>query len=165
VERRGGGALAAGSFLVRQTGGLTPPGIQSVDTIDNQHVTLVFDRVLTVGEWTTVVCKVQSIASAVPIPNLGDLGPGVPEPDRIDIGYLPADVTQDGTVTPIDLIRFRQYVAGHAAPDVGVLADYIDTDRDEAVTPIDLIKFRQLLAGTGTATRSWAAVSMNNPQP
>jgi hypothetical protein len=164
VQSRGGAPLSTNSFLVRETGDGTPPTIDAVSTTDNQTVTLVFDRLITLQEWTTVQCKVQNMAG-IAIENQGDLGPGVPEPDRIDFGFLPADVDQNGLVAPLDLLKFRQYIAGTAEPAKGILVDYVDTNRDGMVSPSDLLDFRQLLAGTAEATKAWAGETMNHPQP
>jgi len=78
----------------------------------------------------------------------------------INYGFLPGDVSQDGQVTPLDLILFRQYISEIKTPAQGSLELYLDTDRDGTFVPQDLIIYRQLLAGTGNATKSWAAQSL-----
>ena len=50
--------------------------------------------------------------SGIPIDNRGDLGPGMNESDRVDIGFLPDDIDQNGIVQPLDLLRFRQLLTG-----------------------------------------------------
>jgi len=164
VRSIGGGPISAGSFTVRQTGAGTPPQVLAVSTADGKTVRVRFNRILALGEWTTIEAHVENLAGTA-IENAGDQGPGVLEPDRIDLGFLPGDVTQDGLVSPADLIRYRQILAGTYSPPVGLEGDFADTDRDGTVLPADLIAFRQLLAGTGAATRSWLLATMNNPQP
>ena len=100
-----------------------------------------------------------------PIESLGDLGPGVTEPDRLDIGYLPCDVNQDHIVSPFDLLEFRLIVNACGLDCTADLNALVDTNRDEAITPFDLLTFRQLVNGTDPATFPWAGKTMNNPQP
>lgn len=164
VEEPGGG-LTTAAFVVRETGGQEPPNVVDVTTTDNQTFTLNLDRIITLKEWTTIEARVQSMTDGVPIANLGDLGPGVNEPDRIDIAHLPLDVDQNGTVEPVDLLRFREIFGQVITQPRGIPEDYIDTDRDGAIAPIDLLRFRQLWTGTGRATQPWARESLNHPQP
>jgi Metallo-peptidase family M12/Dockerin type I domain len=159
-----GGGLTADGFSLSETGGGDPPNIASIDATGLPVVKIFLDRPITLQEWTTIRASVQDFAEN-PIEDGGDLGAGVLESDRIDIGFLPGDVDQNGFVNPLDLFRFRQYVNGVATPDIGTLIDFIDTDRNGAVSPIDLFAYRQLIAGTGNATASWSAKSMNNTQP
>ena len=163
VVMRGGGELTANAFAARETGDLLPPNVVAISTTDNQTVTVVLDRIITLQEWTTIRCKVQNL-DGVPILNMNDLGPGRLEPDRIDVGFLPGDVDQDGRVIPTDLMVFRQYIFG-GVPLIGIGEDYTDMNRDGQLSPIDLIRFRQLLSGTAPATKSWTATLMNHAQP
>jgi Dockerin type I domain/FG-GAP-like repeat len=163
VRRRGGGPLGPESFIVSETGGGTPPNIVDVET-DNGHVVdVVFDRVLTLREWTTIQADVEDLAGN-PILECGAEA-CENETDRIDVGFLPGDIDQNGTVTPIDLFRFRQYVNGTSTPPVGTLSDYVDTNRSGTVSPLDLFSFRQMINGVGSATQSWSGVSMNSDRP
>jgi hypothetical protein len=101
-----------------------------------------------------------------PIVSMGDLGPGVPEPDRIDIGALPGDVNQSGQVTPQDLINLRQFLIAGLFHNACADAWYFDIDRDGIMPePQDLLRFRQMIAGAPPATRSWTLATMNAPQP
>lgn len=164
VEHLDGGPLGAASFEVRETGGGVPPNVSTVSSPDQRIVTVTLDRIITLGEWTTIRALVRSVGGIL-ITNLGDLGPGVAEPDRIDIAYLPDDVDGNGRVEPLDLLRFRQILGGSFVPHSGVAADYIDTDRNGMVTPVDLLRFRQLLVGAGMSTQPWAGIMLANPQP
>ena len=95
----------------------------------------------------------------------GNEGPGVDEPDRVDIGFLPADADQSGDVTPFDLLRFRQIINDVVDPEQGTDEDFVDTDRSGDITPFDLLVFRELINGSGNATRSWAGETLNAPRP
>ncbi len=161
----GGGDLTADAFDVRETGGGTPPGIVNVIALNDTRVTVTLDRPIALREWTTIQAHVEDECGNA-IMDSGNQGPGVDEPDRVDIGFLPCDVDQSGTVSPLDLFRFRQFVNGIAAPDVGLLTEFIDTDRDGTLTPTDLFLFRQLINGVSPpATMPWAGASMNSPRP
>jgi len=161
----GGGALGTGDFVVTHTGGGLAPGVAAVEMIDDLTYRVILDRVVDIQEWTTIQANVQNACGAI-IEDAGNQGPGALEPDRIDIGRLPGDITNDGQVTPADLITLRQFIAGSAAAPCGSGEFYFDIDRDGAFPqPQDLIRYRQLIAGTGNATMSWAGVPMNAVQP
>jgi hypothetical protein len=145
------GRLTAGAFSVTQTGLGAPPNIkgieESVETDGRHHVTIVLDRIITLQKWTTIRADVEDL-DGVPISNLGDLGPELDELDRIDVGFLPGDVDQNGRVTPRDLIWLRQMLSGIREPDKGNAGDYIDIDRDGVwPEPQDLLRFRQSIFG------------------
>lgn len=159
----GGGPLAADSFTVTQTEGAAPT-VLAVNTADNQTVEIVLDRIISLKEWTTVIAHVEDTAGN-PIASLGNLGPGVNEPDRLDVAFLPGDIDQNSRVQPLDLLRFRQFLSGVFANPQGADADYADIDRNGAVAPLDLLRFRQLLAGTAPATQAWNGQQMNHPRP
>lgn len=159
-----GGPVHAGSFLVRETGMADPPAIADVSVLDPQTARITLSRPITLREWTTLEADVEN-EMGEPIENLGDLGPGIDEPDRIDVAFLPCDTDGNGAVQPNDLIRFRQFAAGSALPARGLPTDYDDTDRNGVFQPVDLIAFRQGLAGTGNATLVWLTLSLNHPRP
>ncbi|MCH7859347.1 MAG: hypothetical protein IID14_06560, partial [Candidatus Marinimicrobia bacterium] len=46
--------------------------------------------------------------------------------DRVDIAFLPCDVTQDGLAQPVDLARWIQMYQGRINPEKGIREDYID---------------------------------------
>ncbi len=168
-----GGRLTAGAFSVTQTGLGAPPNIKGIEefieTDGRHHVTILLDRIIALQEWTTIRAEVEDL-DGVPIPNLGDLGPGLDEPDRIDVGLLPGDVDQNGQVTPRDLIWLRQMLSEIREPDKGIAGDYIDIDRDGVwPEPQDVLRFRQLILGTTPCfppgVCGWAGEQMNSPRP
>ncbi len=103
---------------------------------DNTH-DVTFDPPAALQSWTTIRAIVQNTVGD-PIAISGDLGPELNEPDRVDIGFLPANVDQNGVVGPFDLLRFRQMVTGIFEPPSGTIVDLADTDRDGGVGPSDL---------------------------
>ena len=118
------------------------------------------------GVCTTIIASnVFDAKGCNSIKSAGNQGPGVDEPDRLDIAFLPADVDQDGMVAPVDLLRFRQIQSGVFTPPKGLPEDFADTNRDGAVEPLDLLRFRQLLFGTGNATTAWTGKTLNASQP
>ncbi len=160
----GGGAVTPASFIVTETGGGGAPNVMAVDASSNPSIVLTLNAPITIQEWTTIRANVEN-ASGVSISNLGSLGP-IDEPDRIDIGYLPTDADQSGSVTPFDLLAFRQIVNDVTTPDAGIGLDYTDTDRSGDSTPFDLLAFRQLINGVSPpATQAWNGASMNNARP
>ncbi len=163
VQAIGGGALSAASFAVSSTGG-EPPTIVAVDDSENPVVALTLASPPPLSEWTTITAVVEDLCGN-PIQSLGNLGPGVEEPDRIDFLFLPGDVDQDGAVGPFDLLRFRQIVSEIYVPTHGTPEDYVDTNRTGEVTPFDLLMFRQLVTGQLPATRPWNGETANHPQP
>ncbi len=161
----GGGPLSAADFSIAETSGGSAPSVIAVDASANPTVVLTLNRIITIQEWTTIRADVENATGAV-IPSLGDQGPSVDEPDRIDVGYLPGDVDQSSAVTPFDLLLYRQIVNDLAVPDIGSDVDYVDTDRTGAISPFDLLAFRQLINGVSPpATQSWNGASMNNLRP
>lgn len=150
----GGTELTADAFTVTETGGAEPPTINDFEIVDEQTVTLTLSRFITASEWTTIIASVEDLAGN-PVANLGDLGPGVNEPDRIDVACLPADTDQSGSVQVLDLLRFRQIITGVFQNPEGDDLDYVDINRNGALEPLDLLLYRQLLQGTGGATRVW----------
>ena len=160
-----GGAVTAADFEVSETGGAAAPTVVNVDAFSNPVITLTLSRNITIREWTTILADVVN-ADDTPILNLGNQGDGVDEPDRIDIGFLPGDVNQSGSVNPVDLFQFRQIINDIATLDRGLREDFADMDRDGDVDPQDLFRLRQLINGvTPPATQPWATVEMNSARP
>jgi Dockerin type I domain len=166
-----GGLLTTAAFEIRETGDNLPPQVigltTSIDPLGFQVAVLSLDRPISVQEWTTIQAHVEDTCGQS-IDNQGDLGPGVIENDRVDYGFLPADINQDGTVTPFDLLAFRLAINEGTQSDdsqCGLQADYVDTNRDGVVTPFDLLALRQLINGSLPATRIWAGETINHPQP
>ncbi len=161
----GGTELTAAAFGVVETGGAAPPSVTAVEMVDETSVRVTLSRIIAIQEWTTVIASVEDLSGNA-IENLGHQGPGVNEPDRVDIGFLPADVDQGGAVSPFDLLRFRQIVNDVFTPAEGLAVDYTDIDRNGATTPFDLLTFRQLVNGVSPpATRSWSGAALNNDRP
>ncbi len=163
VRAVGGGALSPASFVVNTTGG-EPTSIVAVDDTANPIVALTLASPPPLSEWTTITAVVEDLCGN-PIESLGNLGPGIEEPDRIDFLFLPGDVDQSSRVDPFDLLRFRQIVADAFTPALGVPEDFVDLNRTGEVTPFDLLMFRQLIAGQLPATRPWSGETANHPQP
>lgn len=161
----GGGPVGPSDFIVTETGGGTAPGVASVDASANPLIEITLDDHITLQEWTTVRANVQN-AAGILILNQGDLGPDTNEPDRVDIGYLTADVNNNGNVNPLDLLKFKQFVNGVVTPDCGTLLDFTDINRNGSLNPLDLLRFKQAINGiTPPSTQVWAFKSINNPRP
>ncbi len=154
----------ASVFSVSATGDDVPV-VTDVETCDHKTFTVKLDRPLPLQEWTTIVASGVQNLGGTAIAAAGNQGPGVDEDDRIDIGFLPADVDQTGTVAPFDLLVFRQYVNGLVTPDQGAIVDFADMDRNGSISPFDLLRFRQLINGVSPSTRAWDGETMNNDQP
>jgi hypothetical protein len=168
VQKVGGGALDAANFITRETGAGAAPTVTNVSTTDNISFTLTLSGPPTLQEWTTIeaIDVEDAGCGANPLRKEGDLGPGVPEPDRIDIAFLPGDVNQDGQVTPQDLINLRQFLTNDAFHNDCADILYFDIDRDGVMPePQDLLRFRQLISGTSPATRNWTLEAVNSVQP
>ncbi len=162
VRAVGGLDLATDSFDVVATGA-TQPTVTAVNASANPLIVLTLSGPIPVLEWTTVIAHVEDFSGNV-IENAGDLGPGVDESDRVDIGFLPCDVDQSGTVAPFDLLKFRGIINGIDGNPQGEDADFVDIDRNGTTSPFDLLAFRQLINGEGNATRVWADESLA-PRP
>lgn len=160
-----GGPVTTANFSIRETGGGTPPSITGVNCAGNA-CTVMWDRPITLQEWTTIEASVFNCAGTA-IANLGDAGPDANEGDRIDLAALPCDVDQNGVCNPIDLFAFRGFVLNmNQQPANGTRADVLNIDRDalDTVGPLDLFRFRQLVNGVAT-TQSWQLQGINNPRP
>ncbi len=168
VFKVGGGGTTpadATSFIVTETGGGVAPSVVNVTTADNISYTVTLDRPITLQEWTTIRADVVDTCNN-PIDNQGDLGPGVAEPDRLDMAFLPGDVNQTEQVSPQDLINLRQFLTAGAFQNDCADILYFDIDRDGVLPePQDLLRFRQMIAGTAPATRNWTLAVLNNTQP
>jgi subtilisin family serine protease len=157
-----GGSLTADAFMLTGTADAYP-AIAEVDDADSPTIRITLSGPVPVGEWTTLVADVEDLSGNL-IESLANPAPGADEPDRVDVGFLPGDVDQDGQMVPLDLLRFRGMMAGTYHNPAGEVLDYADIDRNGVVDPSDLIAFRHLISGTGNATRSWALVSLP-PRP
>ncbi len=148
------GLLTADAFAV-VGGGDGAPTISSIDASGNPVIAVFLTGPIAAEGWTTLVADVED-TSGNRIENLGDLGAGVDEPDRVDLGFLPGDLDQSGEVGPFDLLALRRISVGQEQPARGVGIDYADIDRNGVIEPVDLLTFRQLVQGVGSATQVWA---------
>jgi hypothetical protein len=121
----------------------------NIETEDGQTVTINLDDHISVQEWTTLSVSAEAICDD-----------SLTIDSSINIGYLPADVDQNGSVTPFDLLEFRQLVNDQIDPVAGVEEDYVDTNRDGAITPFDLLSYRQLINGVSPATQAWNGATL-----
>lgn len=163
VRNVGGAELDETAFSLVSTGGAVP-NVFSVFTVANPRILVLFDGNLTPGSWYTLIAEVEDTSSNV-IDSVGNQGPGIDEPDRVDIAMLPADVDQSGFVSPVDLLRMRQYLLGVLEPPQGIVEDYADIDRNGFLEPLDLLRFRQLVTGAGFATQSWVGETLDATRP
>lgn len=145
-----GDELTAASFFITQTGPQLPPAIVALETEDNQRVTLSLDRRLSVDQWTTLRADLVSVCGGQPLVGF----------DRVRVGFLPGDIDQNAVVQPLDLLRFRQMLAGTFFNPFGIRLDYADTDRNGDLQPLDLLRFRQLLNGSPPATQAWSGQAL-----
>ena len=67
---------------------------------------------------------------------------GVDEVDRVDVGYLPADIDQNGSTLPLDNTLFRGMFVGAFANPKGIDEDYADINRDGSMLPLDITVWR-----------------------
>ncbi len=151
----GGGDPVVGDFSVTETGPGPAPTVTAVNKINDTTYEVVLSRIITLQQWTTVIANVVDGCDN-PIANLGDLGPGNAEPDRIDIGFLPGDINQNGTVEPVDLTRMRQFIVNQSFHNSCADVLYFDTNRNGvAPEPVDLTRYRALILGGGASTQVW----------
>ncbi len=153
-----GGGLTIDAFAVA-TESADQIEIIGIDTSQNPLIVLQLSGPVPVGEWTTIRATVEDFLGNR-IENIGDLGPGTDEPDRIDIGFLPGDVDQNGTVDPLDLFEFRSLVTQGSSAGQAHLLDIADINRNGSIEPMDLFRYRQLLQGVSPATQAWSGATL-----
>ncbi len=155
------GTLTANAFTLAETSGAIPPTVLSAEHVDgDQSVVLIqWDRPITLEEWTTIIARVEDVYGNI-IHDLPNLGPGVLERNRVDIGFLPADFDQNGRVSPFDILRFRQVINGSFEYPCLDAIDYVDCNGNLELDPFDLLVARQYIAGL-----EGVLPSMNHPQP
>lgn len=115
--------LVAEDFIVND-GTPTPPKIQKVDT-DDDTVTIVLDRGISRGEWTTITHKKSNTGTRV--------------------GWLPGDTDGDGVLHPDDIIFLTRFVAGVAELNPPLLPHRTDVDRSGGVSVPDALRVLDLL--------------------
>lgn len=149
-------AVGPQNFRLFQTGPAAAPIVTSVTRLDRLCYRVTWNRPVTLQQWTTLRVLFAFGCHGTPIQTLGNLGPGMVEPDRIDFGFLPGDVDQNRAVQPLDLLRFRRILNGTFIPSLGIAEDFVDTDRNGAIQPSDLLRFRQLIYGVAPSTMAWS---------
>ncbi len=156
--------LTTFNFFVEQSDGNPAPDVTGLTDLDGDrtYFQVDFDRPFSTQVWTTI--RVVAFDSAGnQIADNGNQGPGVDEVDRVDIGFLPCDVDQNGQCSPLDLFRFRVLVNNTMMqPDQGTREDFLDMNRDGLIFPTDLFRFRQLVNGVPPATQSWSLQSIGS---
>ncbi len=166
--------VAAADFVVTSTG--SAPGISAVDILDGtsgaKSVRITLDAPLPIQQWTTIKANVKDLCDNV-ITDAGDLG-NVDEEDRIDIGFLPGDIDQNGQTSPLDVFAFRVIINSGLtdlpanACSAATALDLGDIRRDGDVGPLDLFYLRRLIngqtVGAPLVTQSWATESLP-PRP
>lgn len=164
VRNIDGTDLSVDAFEIRQPPSDNPVSIASIESSNDRNVVVRLDQPINLGGWTTIIANVED-TDGNKIVRSGDLGEGQAETDRIDIAFLPGDVDQNGSVSPLDLLAFRQIVNGNLTPLRGLDANFVDINRDGSVSPLDLLRFRQLINGVSPATQSWAGQTLTSEQP
>ncbi len=171
VVDAGSASLTEAAFtVVENCGGGAAPTVAIVDsTVDEstgRHVvTLQLSSILTLQEWTTIQADVESLCGGVAITNTGDAG----DTDRLDLAFLPGDISQNGRVDALDLLRMRQKLGGtctSACPSCNGDDDpYFDIARNGGATAFDLLVWRQTWFGTGQSTQAWQGVQTACSRP
>ncbi len=142
----GGAPLDLSAFDLAVTGGVNP-GILSIDASANPTIEIELGGVLPVQQFATITADVEDTE-------------GNAASRTVTYGFLPADVNQDGTVNPLDVLRFKQIVNGLLTPTEGPVELFVDIDRSGTVSPLDLLVFKQLINGVANATQPWAGQSL-----
>ncbi|MCH7526917.1 MAG: hypothetical protein IID39_05730 [Planctomycetes bacterium] len=162
-----GGPVTLANVSVEVTGGAVPNITGVVKNGDTLTVQL--DRILTPQEWTTLVFDLYD-SDGVRIIDNGNEGEGADEAARLDVGFMPGDVNNNGATQPQDLSRWiRSWNDGNPIFPVDVSNghpdDYLDISRGDGTQPQDLSRVIQLLSGTGDATQVWNGLGMNSARP
>ena len=146
-----GASLTAASFAIEHTAPWPAPNIIGIETDDDMHVAVLFDRPIYPGHWTTITTTAVSQCGGEPVSG----------PNSIRVGFLPGDIDQNEHVTPLDFLFVRQYfLSGDSPQEFGVVTDYYDTDRNGHVAVLDFKRMRQILVGSSPATQVWMGESL-----
>lgn len=163
-----GGAISTANVSMEQTGGAAPGVVSAVK--NGNVISVQLDRNITLQEWTTLVFAVWD-GDGVAIVDNGNEGEEVDEVARLDVGYQPSDVSNDGSTEPLDVQRFiSAWINANPMPQDatnGHPNDYVDTDRNGAIQPRDLNFLIRSMKDIGRFpyTRNWRGVGMNNTRP
>lgn len=156
----GGGNVDMASFAISHTASGPAPAVTMVTQIDpgGTQFEVRINPLAALQHWTTIQAIVED-GSGQPIENVGNLGPGLNEPDRVDVAAHPGNIDQNAFVQPLDLLRFRQRITNTCAtcPSCGGDHLYYDVDRNGLfIAPLDLLRLRQILTGAPPTTRPWS---------
>lgn len=159
-----GGPVRPVSFAITHTNPDPAPTVIAVTTLNAEQsfYEVRWTPVIAVQHWTTIRARVRNVRGDL-IENQGDLGPGMNEPDRVDLAAHPGNFDQNSMVSPLDYLRFRRALSPNCAcPSCGGDEFYEDIDRNGAyITPLDLLRMRQIILGAAPATRPWSQVPFN----
>lgn len=156
-----GGPITLANVSIEETGPGPAPGAVSI-VKSGDTITVQLDRIITLQEWTTLVVDVYNANGARIVDN-GNEGEEMDEPARLDVGFLVADVNNDGAVQPLDLARWihawKQGIIHPPDVEKGHPNDYLDISRSGGPQPQDLTRLIQLLKDR------WMGEQMNNLRP
>lgn len=144
------GMPSATSFDLVDTAG-SPSAVLEVQPIEGQPNTydVVFADPIVPGEWTSLISYAESLDGA---PMADDPG------DRIDIGFLPCDVTGDGLSSPgSDILGLIDSINGVEGRIRSAYAT--DINRSGVTTGSDILRLIDLFNGVNTS-RSWIAATL-----
>lgn len=128
--------MTSGDFRVTQLGGIGPaPGILELQPVGSRSLQVLLARSIEPGAWTTVT--------------------HIDSGETVSVGFLPADVSGDGTAGPDDIAILKAALAGSV-----VLPPWsTDIDRSGGTAPADLLRAVDLLVGA-SGYASWNSHSL-----
>lgn len=128
-------------WAIAETGDAVPPDVTDVERLGRNRVRLKLDRPITAGEWTTIVFKGAQTRA-------------------INIGFLPGDVDQSGTVSTYDISALVDCLNGQSS-----CADYQkDIDRTGLANGNDITRLIDLMQNVSEDPRPWLNESLS-PAP
>lgn len=166
VTAQGGGALTISNFLRKYfRAGLDVSTTADLQTGQTPTVTLVsgsaagpyllrFNPRIPLAAWTEIKASNVVDLSGRPVPDTGN---------RIVIGVLPMDVTQDGRVLGDDISRWLSIKNGLYSPAPLGILDFLDQKRNGIIAGEDITRAIQLINGIGTL-RVWTNFDLG-PKP
>jgi len=113
--------------IVEIGGDGTAPQIASIDYLDIRRIRVNLNEPIEPGAWTCVAHE--------------------PSGTRSCLGYLPGDVSGDGTSSPVDILKVIDGLNGVANPPLA--AYQTDLDRSDQSNPADVLRLIDLLNGAG----------------
>ncbi len=106
---------------VEPTGGAVPQVVEVI--ADCEDVTIVFDSIIPAGKWTRVA--------------------RVSDGQDVCVGFLPGDVNNDRTASPVDILKLLDHLNGIETFDIV----QTDIDRSGVTNPADVLRVIDLLNG------------------